>query len=111
MYNYALMVPESLIVNLTELHFTMVPAALLRCPPRHFGRIASLAAGFAYSKVALVVHCYLGATNEAGKVPTQIAGVSAVCTGIPKSALQLMNTNPDMLKRTDISHMYAMPPC
>ncbi len=45
LYNYALMVPSPLIRNLTELHFSLVPAALLRCPPKHFHNIANVDGG------------------------------------------------------------------
>ena len=34
LYNFALMVPASLILNLCQLHFSMYPAAKLRCPPK-----------------------------------------------------------------------------
>jgi len=33
LYNFALMVPASLVRNMAELHVSMVPAATLRCPP------------------------------------------------------------------------------
>ena len=102
LYNYALRVPLSLVRNLTELHFTMVPAALLRCPPKHFGRIAAVDGGSApYCKVALVVACYLGASGDKGKVQTEIAGVSALCSGVTKEALDLMKKEPDVLNRAD----------
>ena len=42
MYNYALMVPSALVRNLSELHFSMVPAAKLRCPPKIFNTIAGI---------------------------------------------------------------------
>lgn len=102
LYNYALRVPLTLVRNLTELHFTMVPAALLRCPPKHFGRIAAVDGGSApYCKVALAVTCYLGATDDKGKVQTEIAGVSALCSGVKKEALEQMKKEPDVLQRAD----------
>ena len=102
LYNYALRVPLALVRNLTELHFTMVPAALLRCPPKHFGQIAAVDGGSApYCKVALVVACYLGAAGEKGKVQTEIAGVSALCSGVKREAVEQMKKEPDVLKRAD----------
>ena len=104
-YNYALMVPGSLVGNLTELHFTMVPAAVLRCPPKHFGRIASLGGLSPYCKVSLVVSCYLGATTDKGAVQTQVVGVATCCAGVAKAALQQMKSEPEVLQRGDLSHM------
>ena len=102
LYNYALRVPLPLVRNLAELHFTMVPAALLRCPPKHFGRIAAVDGGSApYCKVALLVACYLGAAGDKGKVQTEIAGVSALCSGVNKAALDHMKKEPHVLKCTD----------
>ena len=34
LYNFALMVPPALVRNMAELHFSMAPAAKLRCPPQ-----------------------------------------------------------------------------
>ena len=42
LYNFAMRVPQNLIKNLAELHFSLIPPALLRCPPRHFGSIARI---------------------------------------------------------------------
>lgn len=44
-YNFALMVPPTLIRNLCQLHFSMVPAAKLRCPPKVFNSIAGIKDG------------------------------------------------------------------
>ena len=41
-YNFALMIPGVLVKNLAELHFSMVPAAKLRCPPKVFNTIANI---------------------------------------------------------------------
>ena len=41
-YNYALMVPAALLRNLSELHFSMIPATRLRCPPKVFNTIAGI---------------------------------------------------------------------
>ena len=41
-YNYALMVPAALLRNLSELHFSMIPATRLRCPPKVFHTIAGI---------------------------------------------------------------------
>ena len=102
MYNFALKVPESLVRNLRELHFSMVPAAVLRCPPKHFGRIAAVDGGKCpYSKVALMINCYLGSTNEKGGVTTEVAGVSALCSGPKKEALDFIKKDPDALKSTE----------
>ena len=109
LYNFALMVPLPLVRNLTELHFTMVPVALLRCPPKHFGRIAAVDGGSApYCKVALVVACYLGAAGDKGKVQTEIAGVSALCNGVKKEAVDQMKKEPDVLKRGDPWQSYQV---
>jgi hypothetical protein len=53
-YNYALMVPATLIRNLSQLHFSMVPAAKLRLPPKVFHSIANIQDGGMnpYCKVA-----------------------------------------------------------
>lgn len=53
-YNFALMVPASLVRNLCQLHFSMVPAAKLRCPPKVFNAIAGISDGGLnpYCKVA-----------------------------------------------------------
>ena len=65
LYNYALMVPANLIRNLSELHFSMVPAAKLRCPPKVFNAIAGVDGGLhPYSKAALVISVYLGHPAE-----------------------------------------------
>ena len=97
------MVPLTLVQNLAELHFTMVPAALLRCPPRHFGRIASVDRGQSpYCKVALAVSCYLGSTSEKGHVQLQVAGVSALCKGVSSEAVQQMKADVSVLKHGDL---------
>ena len=44
-YNFALMVPVTLVRNLCQLHFSMVPAAKLRCPPKVFNAIAGIKDG------------------------------------------------------------------
>ena len=44
-YNSALMVPVTLVRNLCQLHFSMVPAAKLRCPPKVFNAIAGIKDG------------------------------------------------------------------
>ena len=44
-YNFALMVPSSLVRNLCQLHFSMVPAAKLRCPPKVFNTVATIKDG------------------------------------------------------------------
>ena len=103
LYNFALMVPQTLVRNLTELHFSMVPAAILRCSPKHFHNIAAVDGGSApYCKVALVVACYLGQTGDKGKVHTEISGVAALCSGVPKQALEQMKKEPDVLRRADL---------
>ncbi len=55
LYNFALMIPASLMRNMAELHFSMVPAAKLRCPPKVFDSIAKIDGGVGrapFSKVA-----------------------------------------------------------
>ena len=42
LYIFALRVPPTLARNLCELHFALIPQALCRCPPRHFGAIARI---------------------------------------------------------------------
>ena len=74
LYNFAVRVPHNLVKNLAELHFSLIPPALLRCPPRHFGAIARIGgqtqdnlcphskAGRAYyvrTYVRTYVRCYL----------------------------------------------------
>ena len=53
-YNFALMVPSSLVRNLCQLHFSMIPAAKLRCPPKVFNTVAGISDGGLnpYCKVA-----------------------------------------------------------
>ena len=53
LYNFALMVPKTLVRNVAELHFSLVPAAKLRCPTKVFHQIASIDHGeHPYTKVA-----------------------------------------------------------
>ena len=63
-YNFALRIPGVLVKNLAELHFSMVPAAKLRCPPKVFNTIANIDQNgmHPYSKVASREHksCNMG---------------------------------------------------
>ena len=63
-YNFALRIPGVLVKNLAELHFSMVPAAKLRCPPKVFNTIATIDEDgkHPYSKVASREHksCNMG---------------------------------------------------
>ncbi len=102
LYNFAVRVPRSLCRNLSELHFSLVSPASLRCKPQDFGAIAKIDSTSTYSKVALIVSLYLGATGEAGGAARQsVTGVAAVCGSVKKEMLQKMQQDSEMMKTTE----------
>ena len=101
-YNYALMVPPTLVRNLCQLHFSMVPAAKLRCPPKVFNSIAGIKDGglHPYCRVALIIEKYLG-SNAGLTASTQGQSFVSMCANVKREALEEWAKKPEMLKTAE----------
>ena len=94
LYNFAVRVPTGLLDNLCQVHFAVVPAALLRARPVDFGSLAKLDAKHPYVKVALAMGMYLGViASGGGNLKRQAGGVAAFCPGLNKQVLTNLATN------------------
>ena len=94
LFNFAIRVPASLVKNLSELHFSLVSPALLRCRPADFGAIAAVDSKYPYVKVALIVATYLGSSSQGSSgAKRQVAGTAAICSSIKKATLDDLSTN------------------
>ena len=97
LFNFAIRVPAALVKNLSELHFSLVSPALLRCRPSDFGAIAAIDGKYPYVKVALVVATYLGSSSQGSSgARRQVAGTAAICSSIKKATLD--DLSPDRSK-------------
>ena len=76
LFHFAVRVLRHFCKNLGELHFSLIPPALLRCRPSDFGAVAKIDATHPYCKVALIVSLYLGASGGTGQVRRQVGGVA-----------------------------------
>ena len=95
LYNFAVRVPGKLVENLCQVHFAVVPAALLRVRPVDFGTAAKLDPAWPYVKVALVVSLYLGAiASGGGALRRQAGGVAAVAHSLKKDAIEVVASRP-----------------
>ena len=98
LYNFAVRVPRHLCKNLGELHFSLIPPALLRCRPSDFGAVAKIDATHPYCKVALIVSLYLGASGGTGQVRRQVGGVATFCPTVKKEVLKQLGVDVAMKK-------------
>ena len=88
LYNYAIRVPTPLLDNLCQVHFAVIPAALLRVRPVDFGHVANVGSTHPYIKVSIIISLYLGAIQSGGgTLRRQSGGVAAFATGLKKDAV------------------------
>ena len=88
LYNYAIRVPTPLLDNLCQVHFAVIPAALLRVRPVDFGTVARVGSTHPYIKVSIIISLYLGAIQSGGgTLRRQSGGVAAFATGLKKDAV------------------------
>ena len=96
LYNYALRVPTSLVENLAQIHFAIIPAALLRVRPIDFGQLAAVDASHPYVKVVIIVSQYLAMiAGGAGRLCRQPGGGAVYCSQVPKKALDALKDKPE----------------
>ena len=97
LFNFASRVPAPLLDNLAQVHFAVVPAALLRVRPCDFGLVAKLDKSQPYVKVALVISMYVGAiASGGGSIRRQAGGVAAFATSIKKDAAETIAGRQDI---------------
>ena len=88
LYNYAIRVPTPLLDNLCQVHFAVIPAALLRVRTVDFGTVAKVGSTHPYIKVSIIISLYLGAiASGGGTLRRQSGGVAAFATGLKKDAV------------------------
>ena len=82
LFNYAVRVPTPLLDNLCQVHFAVVPAALLRVRPVDFGALAKVDVTHPYVKVSVIISMYLGAIHSGGgSLRRQSGGVAGFAPG------------------------------
>ena len=88
LFNFAIRVPTPLLENLCQVHFAVVPAALLRVRPTDFGAVAKIGTTHPYIKVAIIISLYLGAiASGGGALRRQPGGLAAFAPSVKKEAL------------------------
>ena len=91
LFNFAVRVPTALVDNLCQVHFAVIPGALLRVRPLEFGHLAKLDKAHPYVKVALAISMYFGAiASGGGALRRQSGGVAAFAPGVKKDVLEKM---------------------
>ena len=102
LYNYACRLPETLVDNLCQVHFAVVPAALLRVRPADFGTVAKLATTMPYVKMALIISLYLGAIEAGGgALRRQPGGVTAFASSLKKDTADKITKDVLMQERAE----------
>ena len=102
LFNFALRVGHQLCKNMSELHFSLINPAFLRCRPMDFGAVAKLDEVSAHCKVALIVSLYLGAAGDKGPgARQQISGVASVCPSLKKETVDSLKGSPGILKTAE----------
>lgn len=102
LFNFALRVGHQLCKNMSELHFSLINPALLRCRPAEFGTVAKLDEVSAHCKVALIVALYLGAPAAGDNgARQQVSGVASVCTSLKKETVESLKETPGILKTAE----------
>lgn len=94
LFNYAFRVPTPLLENLCQVHFAVIPAALLRVRPVDFGMVAKLGKTHPYIKVIIIISLYLGTiASGGGALRRQSGGLAALATGLKEDAMMKLVEN------------------